>query len=254
MSLIIIAIICLGIYYLYAFITDQETKRQRKDDPQRKESLEFYTTQANLFLQYKNYLYDNIDNFKKIPSRESIRKKIENDFPYYGNGISEWGITSDFFKFKLLHIYDKSEDDSSLLSETKLGKTFQIISIAYKNYYNFLKDIYKAGYKIRYCEGGYYSDFGDNITSKIFKIELNTKVILFFGLSDGGYSLEEYIKHHNIKTEDDEMYLFSEIRVMDGSKYTYPHFEIIKLRKDLSKDEYYDYFKKCLEIGNSIDF
>ena len=75
MSLIIIAIICLGIYYLYGFITDQETKRQRKNDPKRKESLEFYTTQTNLFLQYKNYLYDNIDNFKKIPSRESIRKK-----------------------------------------------------------------------------------------------------------------------------------------------------------------------------------
>jgi hypothetical protein len=43
MSLIIIAIICLGIYYLYGFITDQETKRQRKNDPKRKESLEFYT-------------------------------------------------------------------------------------------------------------------------------------------------------------------------------------------------------------------
>ena len=53
MSLIIIAIICLGIYYLYAFITDQETKRQRKDDPQRKESLEFYTTQANYFCNTK---------------------------------------------------------------------------------------------------------------------------------------------------------------------------------------------------------
>ena len=36
MSLIIIAIICLGIYYLYGFITDQETKRQRKNDPKRK--------------------------------------------------------------------------------------------------------------------------------------------------------------------------------------------------------------------------
>lgn len=254
MPLIVYVIIALGLYYLYAFITDKEAERQRKDDPKRKESLEFYTTQTNLFLQYKNYLYDNIDNFKRIPSRESIRKKIENDFPYYGNGISGWGITGDFFKFRLLYIYDKSEDDSSWLSETKLGETFQIISIAYKNYYNFLKDINKAGYKIWYCEGGYYSDFGDDITSKIFKIELNTKVILFFGLSDGGYSLEEYIKHHNIKTEDDEMYLFSEIRVMDGSKYTYPHFEIIKLRKDLSKDEYYDYFKKCLEIGSSIDF
>ena len=122
MSLIIIAIICLGIYYLYGFITDQETKRQRKNDPKRKESLEFYTTQANLFLQYKNYLYDNIDNFKKIPSRESIRKKIENDFPYYGNGISGWGITGDFFKFRLLYIYDKSEDDvKKLLEQIRVG-------------------------------------------------------------------------------------------------------------------------------------
>ena len=72
MSLIIIAIICLGIYYLYGFITDQETKRQRKNDPKRKESLEFYTTQANLFLQYKNYLYDNIDNLKKIKCNKCI--------------------------------------------------------------------------------------------------------------------------------------------------------------------------------------
>ena len=258
MSLIIIAIICLGIYYLYGFITDQETKRQRKNDPKRKASLELYTTQTNLFLQYKNYLYDNIDNFKKIPSRESIRKKIENDFPYYGNGISEWGITGDFFKFKLLCIYDKSEDDSSLLSETKLGETFQIISIAYKNYLNFLKDLYNSGYrrdsiyKLYYCEGGYYSDFGDDIKSKVFKMKLSTNKHLIIGLSVGGYILENYVKHHNFVAEKDEMYLFSEIVVNEGNTNSYPHFEIRKLRKDLPKNEYHDYFNKCIEIGKKI--
>ena len=71
-------------------------------------------------------------------------------------------------------------------------------------------------------------------------------------MSSGGFKLREYEKRHNIKSEDSEMYLFSELQVKINSNYTYPHFEIINLRKDFSIKEYRDYFNKNFKISKNL--
>lgn len=232
------------IYFIYVSGSEKEFQRQLKNDPIKKENLEEYNTQSIFFNLYKNYLYENIDYFKSISNYEIIRTKIENDFPNYGNGILGEGIIEDFSKYKILHVRDENR--------IRLGKTFQIISVAYKNYNIFLKNIYNSEYTIRYVEGGFYSDFGDDITSKIFYIELSKTAKIFFGLSIGGYRLDKYVKKHNFTTDKEKVYLFTEFCVTNNQIYTYPHFEIINLKMDLSTEEYQDFFENNIKICSDI--
>jgi hypothetical protein len=150
------------------------------------------------------------------------------------------GIMHDFGRCTLLY-------DDYNTGKFKLGHTFQIISIAYNNFILFANEIYHSEYKMMYSAGGYYSQFGDEITSKIFYIELK-EARFYFGLSSKGIYLDNYLKRHNINAEDDEMYLFAELRVNVNSTFTYPHFNIMTLKRDISIKEYYEYFNKNLEI------
>jgi hypothetical protein len=243
MGLIILIVAVVLVYYIIGISKDKDAESQRKQDPLNSKSLENYTNKRNLFLLYKVYLYDNIIYFKSISNYNIIKDKIEQDFPRYGDGLYGSGIMRDFSKYDLF--------DEDYNGKIQLGKTFQIISIAYENFKEFSKEIYNSDYKMRYSVGGYHSDFGDDITSKIFYIELqNAK--FYFGLSSGGSKLRDYEKRHNIKSEDGEMYLFTELQVNKNSNYTYPHFEIINLRKDFSIREYHDYFNKNLNISKNL--
>lgn len=224
--------------------SEKEYQSQIKNDPIKKESLEVYNTQSNLFNLYKNYLIEKINYFKSISEYKKIKEEIEKDFPNYGDGISGEGIINDFSKFNLLHIRDDNK--------TRLGKVFHIISIAYKNYNIFLKNIYNSEYKMRYVEGGFYSDFGDDITTKIFYIELSKTTKIFFGLSNGGFRLDKYVKKHNLETDKEKVYLFTELCVNNNSTNLYPHFEIINLKMDLSTEEYQDFFNNSITICNEI--
>lgn len=244
MLLILIFIIIGIIYFIYMSGSEKEYQRQLKNDPIKKENLEEYNTQNNLFSLYKNYLYEKINYFKSISEYEIIKEEIEKDFHNYGEGISGEGIIYDFSKFDILHIRDDNK--------TRLGKSFHIISIAYKNYNIFLKNIYNSEYKMRYVEGGFYSDFGDDITTKIFYIELTKTTKLFFGLSIGGYRLDKYVKKHDLKTDKEKVYLFTEFCVMNNQINTYPHFEIINLKMDLSTEEYQYFFYKSVKICKEI--
>jgi hypothetical protein len=244
MLLILLFIIVGVIYFIYVSGSEKEYQRQLKNDPVKKESLEEYNTQSILFNLYKNYLYKNIDYFKGISNYEIIKNKIENDFPNYGNGILGEGIIEDFSRYKIIHVRDENR--------IRLGKTFHIISIAYKNYNIFLKNIYNSEFTKRYVEGGFYSDFGDDITIKIFYVELSKTAKLFFGLSIGGYKLDNYVKKHNFKTEKEKVYLFTEFCINNNSINTYPHFEIINLKMDLSVEEYHDFFNKSVKICHEI--
>jgi hypothetical protein len=243
MILIVFILICAAIYLIYAWASDKEADRQSKQNPSNRESLEKFTVRKNLFLIFKDYLYKNIGDFQNTSDFDKIRNKIEQDFPNYGDGIYGMGIISDLSRYGLFY-----EDYKGKI---QLGDTFQIISIAYENFKEFASEIYNSGLKMRYSAGGYYSEFGDDITSKIFYIELDG-ARFYFGLSSGGSELSEYGKRHNVETEDDEMYLFAELRLNKNSSYTYPYFDIIRLRKDIPEKEYHDYFSKNLEICKAL--
>ena len=243
MVLLILIIIVVIIYYIIGITRDNESEKQRKQDPLNRKSLENFTIKRNLFLLYKDYLYENILSFKSISDYEIIKDKIEQDFPKYGGGINGYGIMDDFLDYDLLKVSSERK--------TRLGKTFQIISISYVNFKEFSKDIYNSEYQMRYSVGGYFSEFGDDITSKIFYIELRN-ARFYFGLSSGGYNCRDYEKRYNLKTEDGEMYLLTELEVNTNSNYTYPHFDIINLRKDISIKDYQDYFNKNLEIAKKL--
>ena len=163
MIIIILIIVCVIIYYIVGITTDKEAERQRKQDPLNRKSLEIFTIKKNLFLIFKGYLYSNINEFKNIGDFEIIWNKIKLDFPNYGNGIRGAGIMSDLTAYGLFGIdYD---------GKIQLEETFQIISIAYPNFNSFATEIYRSDFKMRYSEGGYYLEFGDDITSIIFYVE-----------------------------------------------------------------------------------
>jgi hypothetical protein len=106
-----------------------------------------------------------------------------------------------------------------------------------------------------YSEGGYYSEFGDSIKSKVMYIKINNSK-LYFGLSSDGMHLRNLKKRHNITIDENEMYLFAELEVISNSKANYPYFDIIPLRKDIALKDYHLYFKKneikCKEFLQNI--
>ena len=243
MILLILILICFAVYFIYGIATDKESERQRKQNPLNKASLEKYTIKKNLFALFKNYLYENIIVFKRINDKIIIRNKIENDFPNYGDGIDGEGIIFD------LSIYNLFQIDYN--GKVKLGKTFQILSIAYENFGTFADEIYNSKYKMSYSQGGYYSDFGDTITSKVFYVDLgNAK--MYIGLSSGNFEMSKYEKRHNCKSEQDEMYLFSEIEININNRIQYPYFDLINLRKDMLVKEYHSYFTKNIELCKNL--
>ena len=138
MVLLILIIAVVFVYFVIGISKDKDAERQRKQDSQNSKSIENYTTKKNLFLLYGNYLYENIETFKKNSNYELIKKMIENNFPSYSGGISGFGIIDDFSDFDLLKI--------RVDGKTKLGKTFQIISIAYENFIEFSNEIYNSDY------------------------------------------------------------------------------------------------------------
>jgi hypothetical protein len=232
------------------FIVDNEEQKQRKQDPKNRKSLENYTAKKNLFLQFNNYLYSNIDEFQQIKDFEVIRNRIEKDFPNYGNGIFSDGIVNDFYRAELL----KNESYRSHQQTYKkliLGKTFQIISISYPNFKIFSNEIYNSDFAMKYHKGG-YSEFGDDFTESIFFVDLNGSKF-FMGLSKGGNSLSDYEKKHNFKTEEDEMFLIFELQLNKNPPHTYPHFNVLKLRKDNSVKEYHTYFNLNLDICKKLN-
>jgi hypothetical protein len=243
MILLIFILVVGAIYLLYAWASDKEAERQQKQNPANVESLEIYTIKKNLFLLFKDYFYSNIKSFKETGDINIIKSRIKEDFPNYGDGIYGIGIISDLSKYRLFY-----EDYKGVI---KLGNTFQIISVAYPNFKEFAAEIYNSGYKMSYIEGGYFSDFGDDIRSKIFCIQLHN-ARFYYGLSSGGSKINDYVSRHDAVTEDDEMYLFCELKLNTPSPYTYPHFDIISLRKDIPTKEYHDHFSKNLEICKAL--
>jgi hypothetical protein len=243
MVTIVVIVVCVVIYYIVGLTTDKEQERQRKQDPLNRESLEKYTIKKNLFLLFNDYLYSNIEEFKSINDFKIIRSKIENDFPNYGEGIYGTGIISDLIRYNLFY--------KNLKERVVLGKTFQIISISYPNYKIFCEEIYNSEFKMRYSEGGYYSEFGDEITKIVFYVELNESR-LYVGLSEGDYNMRYFEKRHNVKTDEDEMYLFCELQVNKNPPHNYPYFDLVKLRKDIPVKDYHSYFKKYLDISKVI--
>lgn len=239
MLLIGVIAVCAIIYFIYGSATDKEAERREKQNPLNRASLEAYTIKKNLFLQFKNYLYENISHFKTINDEIIIKGKIEQDFPNYGDGIGGRGIMSD------LSINDIFDTDYK--GNVKLGDTFQIISIAYKNFNTFAGEIYNSHHKMRYSQGGYYSDFGDKITSKVFYVELEN-ARMYIGLSSGDREISKYVLRHSFKSEEDEMYLFAELEININNKKSYPYFDILNLRKDMSLKDYHSYFTKNLEF------
>ncbi len=233
----ILIIICVAIYFIYAFSTDKEAERNSKQDPLNRQSLEKYNTKRNLFLLFKDYLYSNIIFFQTANNKLVIENIIKTDFPQYGKGIYGLGIMRDLETYDLL--------DLNSNGEVYLDGTFEIISIAYKNFNTFLKEVYHSEYKMGYSEGGYYSEFGDDIRTKVMHIKVNNGRI-YFGLSSDGTHLNLMKKRHNLTTEKHEMYLFSELEINENSKVIYPTFNMIKLRKDLSINEYHEYFNKII--------
>ena len=244
MILIIIIIVGVIMYFFFSLQKNEDIKHQQKTDILHKESLEKYTIKKNLFLLFKDYLYSNIDEFRNINNIKKIQKKIENDFPNYGVGIRGYGIMSDLDGYDLFYL--------DLNGKIILGDTFQIISISYPNFNIFCREIYNSDLKMRYNEGGYYSDFGDDITKITFQVERNESRF-FLGLSNGGnYSMKDFEKRHNVKTDKDEMYLFCELQTNKNSPFNYPYFDVIKLRKDISVKDYHSYFKNKMNESKVI--
>jgi hypothetical protein len=245
MIIIIIIIVGVIMYYFFSLQKKEDIKNQQKTDISHKESLENYTIKKNLFLLFKDYLYSNIDEFKKIDDLEIIQKKIENDFPNYGKGIRGDGIMNDLDRYDLLY-------RDFLTEKIILGDPFQIISISYPNFNIFCRELYNSGFKMRYTVGGYYSDFGDDITKITFKVERDESNF-FLGLSNGDNSnMRDFEKRHNVKTVKDEMYLFCELQTNKNPPFSYPYFDIIKLRKDITVKEYHSYFKKHINESKVI--
>lgn len=243
MILIGVIVICALVYFIYGTASDNEAKKNEKQNPINSANLEAYTIKKNLFLQFKKYLYDNIDHFKQVNDKVKIKNQIEIDFRNYGEGIDGEGIMYDLSNYGLFKIDYKGK--------VKLGKTFQIISIAYSNFKIFTSEIYNSNHKMGYSQGGYSSDFGDKYSSRVFYVELGGSAKMYVGLSSGDLEISKYKSRHNFDSEADEMYLFTELEVPQNSKMDYPHFEITNLRKDMSLDDYHLYFTKNLEICKS---
>lgn len=242
LNIVVFILICAIVYFIYGTATDKEAERREKQNPLNRASLEAYTIKKNLFLQFKKYLYNNIDHFKRVNDKTIIRNKIELDFPNYGEGIDGEGIMFDLSNNDLFKIDYKGK--------VKLGKTFQTISIAYSNFKIFAGEIYNSNYQMGYSQGGYSSDFGDKITSRVFYLKLG-RAKMYVGLSSGDREISKFAGKHNFESEADEMYLFTELEINVNNSMSYPHFNIINLRKDMSLEDYHSFFKKNLEICNN---
>jgi hypothetical protein len=246
MNYINIAIlIILGVSYI-RYCQEKLTTERWKSDLSKKASLEKYINQKHLFRIYGEYFYKNIYYFKEHYNYQYLLRKIEQDHPIYGDGIEGFGIISDFFKYNLI-----STDISG--NSITLGETFNIISIGYPNFIKFRENIiHNSNIKFASVEG-YYSMFGDDATSNVFCVEINENTRMYIGLSiDRDYFfLNELAKRHSTTIEKGEMYLFVELQ---KSKYpnefsstnpelTYPHFDIIRLRKDIPLERYNEFIE-----------
>lgn len=249
---IVIIIILGGLYLKYS--QDKLTTEKLKLDYQKKASLEKYMNQKHLFQLYGDYLYQNIDFFKEHYTLDTILPKLEQDHPTYGDGIKGNGIMRDFIKHNLI-------STDILGKKIMLGEVFQIISISYPNFIKFKEDINSSNIKFVNIEGGYSSLFGDKITSKIFCFDINENTRMYLGLSTArGYYLNECAKRHKKTIVEDQMYLFVELRKSKysngfnstNSESTYPHFDIIKLKKDITLSSYHKFYLTKLNICKTL--
>lgn len=253
---IIIIVVVLVVILIYNIDKSNDQKRieeQIEQDALNRKHLELYVTRKNLFQLYNDYLYRNLELVITINDNNVFKNKLSQDFPNYGNGVYGDGILRDFIRFGLL----KTNSQNKFI----LGKTFQIISIAYENFNLFLDDIKKTELKIKYSAGGYHHSYGDEMTSTIIYTKWDAtetyyggERTLYFGLSSGGHELQYFERRHNITTDENEMYLFVELleKTNSGNKYLY--YNIKKLRKDVSLIDYQKFFHKELEHCKQIAF